>query len=163
MSLRPCIQCGEPTDGPRCPEHTTDTRIRKEKGQAAYDPVWRKLSLKARKMQPWCQDCNGTDDLTCDHIIPKTVAPELVHTIENLAVRCRSCNSRRGATTFTAAEAHAVLKRLTASQKRRPTKTGRLRVNAAQRAAQEPRGGTPTTSANTPTVRQSFSHTSELR
>lgn len=132
--MRPCLTCGEPSDAPRCAEHTTDTRIRKDKGQAAYDPVWRRLSIKARKMQPWCLDCRSADNLTADHIIPKTVAPELVHSIENLAVRCRSCNSRRGATAFTTTDAQEVLDRLTAAYNRRPTKRGRERINAAQRA-----------------------------
>lgn len=136
MTLRPCLTCGTPSDGPRCTNcRPTDTRIRKDKGQAAYDPVWRKLSIKARTMQPWCQDCGATADLTADHVLPKSEFPELVHAIENIAIRCRSCNSRRGATAFTTTEAHEVLTRLQATYKRRPTKSGRLRVQAAQRAA----------------------------
>ncbi|WP_304117261.1 HNH endonuclease [Mycolicibacterium bacteremicum] len=148
MTLRPCIDCGEPSAGTRCDEHQpTDTRLRRALGQAAYDPVWRALSQRARKAQPWCDDCGTDRDLTTDHVIPKTIAPELVHAPENLAVRCRPCNASRGATGWTIAEAHAVLARLTATYRRRPTRLLRERINAAQRAIQ-----TRGTGVNRPTA-----------
>jgi 5-methylcytosine-specific restriction endonuclease McrA len=154
--MRCCIRCGEPSPGSYCPGcRPADTRTRKTKGQAAYDPVWRKLSQRARRLQPWCVDCGTTEDLTADHILPKVDYPELVHAIENLAVRCRSCNSRRGATAFTAHEAQAVLTRLQDTYKRRPTANGRERVNVAQRAVQT-RGDAPGLPLTTPAVRQSF-------
>lgn len=148
--LKPCIKCGTPAPGTYCPGcRPADARIRKAKGQAAHDPVWRKLSQRARRMQPWCTDCGATEDLTADHILPKVDYPELVHSIENLAVRCRSCNSRRGATAFTATEAQDVLERLQATHRRRPTKSGRERVNVAQRAALT-RGDAPNGPSGTP-------------
>lgn len=158
MTLRPCLVCGEPSAGPRCAEHTvTDTRVRKAKGQAAHDPVWRKLSTKARKQQPWCQDCGAREDLTADHVIPKSLAPELVHAIENLIVRCRSCNSRRGATGFTGAEAAEVIARLQSTYRRRPTRAGRERIAAAENALT--RGDAPAGGPPTPSGRQSSSYT----
>jgi hypothetical protein len=110
--------------------------------------VWRALSVKARKQQPWCLDCRTHDDLTADHIVPKSIAPELVHAIENIAVRCRSHNSQRGNTAYTIDEAQQVLDALTAAYRRRPTKSGRERVNAAQRAIQT-RGGAPSATLHT--------------
>jgi len=60
----------------------------------------------------------------------------LVHAIENIAVRCRPCNSQRGNTAYTITEAIDVLARLQAAYRRRPTKTGCEHINAAQRAIQ---------------------------
>lgn len=137
MTLKPCIACGTPSEQSRCPDHRKDARVRNTPGQAAYDPTWRRLSLRARKDMPFCQDCGTTDNLTADHLLPKQNYPELVHAIENITTRCRSCNSRRGATGFTQAEAHEVLTRLQRAYNRRPTRKGRQRINAAHRAVDQ--------------------------
>lgn len=42
-----------------------------------------------------CVECGATDDLTLDHIWPQALGGE--HTVENLRVLCRSCNSSKGA------------------------------------------------------------------
>jgi 5-methylcytosine-specific restriction endonuclease McrA len=42
-----------------------------------------------------CQICWATEDLTLDHIWPQVLGGE--HTMENLRVLCRSCNSSKGA------------------------------------------------------------------
>lgn len=159
--MQPCAVCGEPTTGPRCPEHRPkDTRTRRGPGQAAHDPVWRALSSQVRRAQPWCTDCGRTDDLTADHVIPKSVAPELVHAIENVEVRCRPCNASRGATGYTHAEARAVLSRLQATYRRRPCRKVAERVKVAQRAAQGEHGWgeTPDEDPATPRGRQSLSY-----
>jgi len=151
MTARPCTGCGDIiATGSRCRDcRPADTRVRKDKGQAAYDPTWRKLSVKARRMSPFCQDCGAVEDLTADHVLPKSDYPELVHALDNLAVRCRSCNSRRGATGFTDREAGEVLTRLHASYRRRPTRAGRERIAAAERALTT-RGDTPNAQVSTP-------------
>lgn len=41
-----------------------------------------------------CIDCGATTDLTCDHIHPESAGGPT--TLDNLATRCRSCNSRKG-------------------------------------------------------------------
>lgn len=41
-----------------------------------------------------CVDCRGWEDLTADHVIPESKGGPT--TLENLATRCRSCNSRKG-------------------------------------------------------------------
>lgn len=159
MTLRPCLVCGELSTGPRCPEHTlTDRRVRKDPGQAAHDPVWRKLSTKVRKQQPWCADCGAREDLTADHVIPKSVAPQLVHAVENVAVRCRPCNSRRGATGFTNADATTVVTALHAAYRRHPTRAGRERIAAAENALTT-RGDAPPGRLPTPRGRPSSSYT----
>lgn len=132
--IKPCVMCGTPSRGSRCHEHRVkDTRrARRERGQAAYDEKWRALSTAARRAQPWCSDCGSSSDLTADHVLPKSVVPELVHAAENVAVRCRSCNSRRGTTGVTEADAQQVLDALNATQRRRPSRTTRQRIDAAE-------------------------------
>lgn len=67
--------------------------------QRAYDHAWRKLSVKARRIQPFCSDCNSTDDLTCDHLPAAWKRHErgLSIRLMDVDVVCRSCNSARGA------------------------------------------------------------------
>lgn len=141
--LKPCIRCGTPASGTHCTDcKPADTTVRTGKGHAATDWTWRKISTTARRHQPWCEDCGAVDDLTADHILPKHLVPALVHAIENLTVRCRSCNSRRGTTGVTLAEAQAVHARLQTAYARTPTRSGRDRLDAAERAVQD-LGGTP--------------------
>lgn len=89
---RPCLTCGEPTDGSWCPEHRRDQRDHDRSAtQRGYDSTWQRLSRRARHLQPWCTDCGAVDDLTADHLHwPAT-------TLADVEVVCRSCNSRRGA------------------------------------------------------------------
>ncbi|WP_225037991.1 HNH endonuclease [Mycobacterium canetti] len=111
MTLKPCLICGQPAANTRCDQHRpkNNRTARRTRGQAAHDPHWRAISTQARRAQPWCDDCGSASDLTADHILPKTVAPELVHCRENIAVRCRSCNSRRGTTGYNEDDAQRVL------------------------------------------------------
>ena len=86
---RPCIDCGTPTDNTRCPAHHGPT-----KGQR-YGRQWQQHSRAAiaSHLATFGAHCPGyatdphpcqANDLTCDH---------------DLGVMCRSCNSRKGATT----------------------------------------------------------------
>ena len=90
------------------------------------------------KACPWCEQCGTTSSLTVDHILPVSDYAEIAYATENLTVRCRSCNSRRG-TRYTLDEAQAVLTRLQRAYERRPTRQGAERVQAAQRAVQASR------------------------
>ena len=44
-----------------------------------------------------CRNCGTRDDLSCDHIFPESRGGET--TLDNLQTLCRSCNSRKGAST----------------------------------------------------------------
>ena len=65
MTLTCCLDCGQPSDGPRCAEHTTDPKA--SAADRGYDAAWQRLSRRARKLQPFCTVCGTTDDLQTDH------------------------------------------------------------------------------------------------
>ena len=100
--MRPCLKCGVPTETSYCPEHQPASAPKKNKPSRealGYGGPWRRLSLRARKMQPFCSDCGTVEDLTCDH------SPEawrryeagLPIRLQDVDVVCRRCNSKRGA------------------------------------------------------------------
>ncbi|PWD42255.1 hypothetical protein ACN93_15110 [Gordonia paraffinivorans] len=99
--LSPCLACGEPTDGPRCGpcayelEQITERPTREQRG---YDKRWRRLSERARKLQPFCEDCGATTDLTADHSPEawRRRARGLAVRLQDVAVVCQACNNRRG-------------------------------------------------------------------
>lgn len=153
MTARPCLHCGDLiATGTRCSTCTpADTKKPRKIAHAGTDNQWRRLSLRARRMQPFCTDCHTDQDLTADHIIPVDVAPELAHTTENITVRCRPHNSARG-NRYTQAEAEQVLNALLSAQARRPSPRLRKLIPVAQRAAQV--GTSPLSSTNTPGARR---------
>lgn len=97
--LKPCLDCGELSENTRCAEHDTrPAEIKTSSTSRGYGTTWRKLSERARRLQPWCLDCGATNDLTTDH------SPEawrrhsagLPIRLADVAVVCRSCNAKRG-------------------------------------------------------------------
>jgi 5-methylcytosine-specific restriction endonuclease McrA len=154
VTLRPCLDCGTPSDGPRCPAHTTTTKQRPKGHIHTNTTRWKNLSKRLRKLSPFCELCGAREQLSVDHILPVSEAPELVFAEENLRVGCLSCNGSRG-NRFTHDEAHAVLKRLESAYNRRPTAKGRQCVTVAQRLAQT-RGGTPSDQDSRPGGRPSL-------
>lgn len=123
MTLRCCTVCGEPSERSRCPEHQPrDDRTGRGVGHANDDPVFRAISRRLRKLSPFCQRCGARDDLTVDHIIPTSEAPELAREGLNMRVLCRTCNSRRGQH-CTDTERASVLA-ATAARKRRKSLAG---------------------------------------
>ncbi len=106
-SPRPCLGCGvvvmEPDSkhGARCESCTEEWKAarprrgeRKSKASSwalGYDSKWRRLSKRARQLQPWCSDCHSTEDLTADHLRWPALS------LADIDVVCRSCNSKRGA------------------------------------------------------------------
>lgn len=88
--MMPCLDCGQPAAATRCPTCAAS--------RPSYDQHWRRLSTRARRLSPLCQDCGATTDLTGDH------SPEawdrrrrgLPIRLTDVAVTCRPCNSRRG-------------------------------------------------------------------
>lgn len=103
-----CPQCGAPfardDKAGRCrrcqpkrggqTEHTKGTT-----GQRGYDDRWRRLSERARALQPFCSDCGSPDDLTTDHTPAAWERREQGKPIrlQDIDVVCRRCNTDRGA------------------------------------------------------------------
>ena len=96
--LKPCVTCGQPSDQARCTEHRPTAGTRPSRA-AGYDARWDRLSRQARKLQPFCTDCGATEDLTGDHSPEAWARKErgLPIRLQDIDVRCRSCNSRKGA------------------------------------------------------------------
>lgn len=97
MTLSPCLSCGEPATGSRCPEHTLDA-----KGSATargYDAAWHRLSKRARRLQPFCLDCGSTEDLQADHTPEawQRKASGKAIKLSMIDVVCGPCNRARGA------------------------------------------------------------------
>lgn len=97
--MRPCLHCGEPSNGPRCPEHQRDLNADKPNATArGYDHAWRELSKRARKLQPFCEDCGALEDLQCDHrpsAWQRKAAGQVIR-LSDVAVVCGECNRARG-------------------------------------------------------------------
>lgn len=98
--MKPCLVCGEPSNGPRCPEHPKERLNRpKERSRAlGYTTTWDKLSKRARRLQPWCSDCGTSDNLSCDHTPEAWRRHDAGKTIrlQDVDVVCMPCNIRRG-------------------------------------------------------------------
>ena len=104
--MRICLTCGELSQASYCEEHIREVRkAQKPKRttsahQQGYDSRWRRLSLKARTLQPFCSDCGATEDLQLDHTretwqrIEDRLPIRLEHTG---GVVCGPCNRARGA------------------------------------------------------------------
>lgn len=104
-----CPGCGEVVDrqlesGTWCetckPKDDGMKDIRRgNRHQRGYDNTWQRLSKRARKLQPFCEDCGSTDDLTGDHTEEAWRRREAgkVIRLQDIAVVCRRCNSERGA------------------------------------------------------------------
>src|SRR5690348_3942229 len=74
-----------------CPDKE---RRRGSASSRGYDYQHQQLRLLAIRQQPWCSQCGSTEDLTADHIIPRSKGGRNV--LSNYKVLCRSCNSSKG-------------------------------------------------------------------
>ncbi|WP_369022552.1 hypothetical protein [Micrococcus luteus] len=97
--LRPCITCGELSLQARCGEHQLQRTPKAGANELGYDYAWQKLSARARRLQPFCEDCGSPEDLTADHSVEawKRKAAGKVIRLRDISVVCRRCNSERGA------------------------------------------------------------------
>lgn len=103
-----CSECGAPyerdSERSQCetckPKDDGSLRpFRKNRHELGYDNTWARLSIRARKLQPFCSDCGATDDLTADHSETAWARREAgkVIRLKDIDVVCRRCNSERGA------------------------------------------------------------------
>lgn len=68
-------------------------KFRGSPSERGYDARWNAISIRYRKMNPYCQWCmqEGRDTLTAlvDHIIPVVDRPDLIHDFKNIWSLCR--------------------------------------------------------------------------
>ncbi len=86
MTLRPCLDCGQPSPDARC----SPCR--------GYDSRWDELSRRARKLQPFCSDCGATENLQADHspeAWTRRAAGKAIR-LKDIDVVCGPCNTERG-------------------------------------------------------------------
>lgn len=123
---RPCLEPGcphlAPPGKPRCPTHQAahdrPRNARRNARRTHYRGDWAAIARAAVEAHrathgDWCPGWNRpphpATDLTCDHVIPRSLAA-------GVQVLCRSCNARKGARTPT-------LEHTTSSTSRTHTKT----------------------------------------
>ena len=91
----------------RIVELAEDRKGRIEEAEQFYSsPEWNMLRRQVIKQKGRvCAECGRkikrNDDVTVDHIKPRSKYPDLALVIDNLRVLCRSCNSRKGDREFT--------------------------------------------------------------
>ena len=100
VTLRPGIECGEPNEAERCQAHKLNSPggVKAAAYERGYDHAWRKLSERARALQPFCSDCGSTEDLQTDHspqAWARKAAGKAIR-IKDVDVVCGPCNRRRG-------------------------------------------------------------------
>jgi 5-methylcytosine-specific restriction endonuclease McrA len=104
VPARPCLDCGTPCRGSRCPTHQRVQQLAKD----ARRPTRRSHHETQRRRQqvrdqPWCAACGTTTDLTAEHVVPVAEAVARGVPVEEaeagpLTTLCLPCNSRLGAT-----------------------------------------------------------------
>lgn len=108
MPNRPCLDCGRLTGNrSRCDEHQAAWQARHDQlrgsaSQRGYGTAWRRTATQVIAQHrtehgDWCPGWgvmpHHATDLTVDHRVPKSQGGTDDHS--NLAVLCRSCNSRK--------------------------------------------------------------------
>lgn len=82
---RVCASCLRIVSG-RCPCELSGSR--------RYPGSWVRAAKAAIARSPVCVDCGATNDLTGDHVVPRSKGGT---ERDGIVVRCRSCDARRGA------------------------------------------------------------------
>ena len=98
MLMTSCLECGELSDQARCILHRPKESP-KPNNKRDYPWSWKKLSMRARRLQPFCSDCFRRDDLQLDHspeAWERKAAGKPIR-LEHTEVVCGPCNRRRGA------------------------------------------------------------------
>lgn len=67
MTLRPCLDCGTPTEDARCHEHRAAADTKPSPRARGYDARHDRLSRRLRR-DACCSVCGTRDDLQLDHL-----------------------------------------------------------------------------------------------
>lgn len=113
VPARPCLDCGTPCRGSRCPTHQATRQhakdARRPTRRSHHETQRRRAAVATHRAAhgDWCpgwmRPRHPSADLTADHAVPVAVATARgVHAADAeaglLLVLCRPCNSARGAT-----------------------------------------------------------------
>ena len=93
-----CLEC-RPAPAPIQVERRRERERRRGSATArGYGQAWRRLSARARRLQPWCSDCGRTEDLTADHSPRAWERYDSGRAVrlDDIDVVCRECNTLRG-------------------------------------------------------------------
>ena len=102
MALKPCLDCGTLSDGPRCTEHRRARDRAREAdrpspSQRGYGHAWRKIRDQHLTEEPlcrWCRTAGEPDNpLTVDHITPKSRGG--TDDPANLRTLCKRCHGTK--------------------------------------------------------------------
>lgn len=92
MAKRPCLTCGVPTTGTRCPTHKAELKaVRNAHAPAARHLVAEWIEQHGYWCPGWRRPPHSSTDLTADHAIPLAAGSNEPPT----GVLCRSCNSSK--------------------------------------------------------------------
>ena len=97
MLVRLCPSCGCQLPYPgrgKCRDCQREYDRKRGKTRArGYDSEHKRLAKLAIARSPVCVDCGTSEDLTADHIVPRSQGG--LNVLTNYVVRCRSCNTAR--------------------------------------------------------------------
>lgn len=96
--LAECKKCRPSNRVKPVTRQRTRARLGQDAPAGGYDARWRKLSRRARQLQPFCSHCGSTDDLTADHSPEawRRHAAGLPIRLRDVDVLCRRCNTDAG-------------------------------------------------------------------
>ena len=104
MANKPCLDCGTPTPHTRCPRCGPARPTRQQRGldrthyRITHTVITQWVSQHGWTCPGYERDPHHVEPgtLTGDHIIARTIRPDLTHDPDNYTVLCRPCNSRKG-------------------------------------------------------------------
>ena len=103
MPMMPCLGCGIPSKGSRCPAcnaqyQESNPRVRATSNERGYDYAWQKVRVAVLRRDNWtchyCQKLLKNSDATVDHLVPLSRGGDRLNQ-DNLVAACRSCNSSK--------------------------------------------------------------------
>ena len=87
LTLRPCLDCGRPSRGPRCPDHAIDYGYDSGHWQLVRAA---RLALDLNRCQLQLDGCTNT--ATTVHLDPDCSGNHLLATIDNTTSACLHCH-----------------------------------------------------------------------
>ena len=101
-ALKPCLDCGTPTHGTRCPAHQREhDRVRADAPQRRARSSARYQQARAaakRRDNHRCQRCGATDNLEAHHLVALADGGD-PYSLSNLVTLCARCHREGGTLT----------------------------------------------------------------